>query len=89
MKFDWDDGKAATNLRKHKVAFEAVYDFEFDTAEIRDLQHEDGEERIVLIGYIGSKLHVLVYTERGNVTWVISLRRAEKHERRWFDEQQA
>jgi uncharacterized protein len=84
MEFDWDDGKAAKNLRKHQVAFEAVYEFEFDTAVIDRFEYQDGEERIVQFGFIGSKLHVLVYTERGDVIWVISLRHAERHEWRKF-----
>jgi uncharacterized protein len=86
VKFNWDKRKASANLRKHKVAFDSVPAFEFDTAIIRSVDLEDGEERVVALGFIGEKLHVLVYTERGDITWVISLRRAEKHEWRWFYE---
>ena len=32
-------------------------------------------------GFIGVVLHVLVYTERDDVTWVISLRKANNKER--------
>jgi uncharacterized DUF497 family protein len=87
VEFDWNDDKAAKNLRKHRVSFEAVYAFDFDTSVIRSIDFEGGEERIVTVGFIGPKLHVLVHTERGDITRVISLRRAEKPEMRWFYEQ--
>lgn len=32
MKYKWDNKKAAENLEKHGVAFEAVHGFEWDTA---------------------------------------------------------
>ena len=84
MEFDWNKRKAAANLRKHGIAFDSARYFEFDTAIIRSVDFDDGEERIVAFGFIGERLQVLVYTERGDVIWVISLRRAEKHEWRWF-----
>jgi uncharacterized protein len=64
--------------------FEAVYSFEFHTAIIYRIEFVHGEERIVEIGFIGSKLHVLVYTERGDIIWVISLRSAENPEKRRY-----
>lgn len=83
--FEWDEDKAAKNLRKHKVAFAAVEDFEWDVAVYR-IDHEDGEERLVATSFIGNKLHVLVYVERGDRIRVISLRRAEKKEVRRYEE---
>jgi uncharacterized DUF497 family protein len=74
MLFDWDDAKAVKNLRKHKVSFEAAFNFEFDTAIIRSVDVEHGEERIVALGFIGQTLHVLVYAERGDVIRTISVR---------------
>jgi uncharacterized protein len=54
MEFGWNESRAARNKRKHGVAFEAVKAFEFDTAIIRSIDWEDGEERVVTLGFIGT-----------------------------------
>ena len=46
--FEWDTEKAKEDKRKHKVAFEMVERFDFDTAleiDITDMR-EDGERRL-------------------------------------------
>lgn len=79
--FEWDPKKAETNLRKHRVPFERVERFEWQTAAIR---HDDdmsyGEERMVATGFIGQAIYVLVYVERAEAIRVISLRKATKYE---------
>jgi len=81
MKFEWDAEKAAANLAKHGVGFEAVRDFDMDEAvTIEDTRHDHGEERFRSFGYIGTPLHVLVFTWRGRVIRVISLRKANRRE---------
>jgi uncharacterized protein len=84
VEFDWDKKNAGANLRKHGIAFERVREFEFDTAVIRSVDIEDDEERIVALGFVGERLHVLVYTEREDSVRVISLRLANKSESREF-----
>lgn len=81
MVFDWDETKAAANRVKHGISFEAVHDFEFDTALIVDDDRRDyGELRKRAYGRIGDRLHVLVFTHRASVIRVISLRRANVRE---------
>jgi len=76
-RFEWDEEKAKANLRKHGVAFEKAHYFQFSTAvEWLDDWSGYGEERIKATGFIGNKLHVLIYTQRGNAIRVISLRMA-------------
>ncbi len=85
-KYEWDENKRCKNLEKHGVDFSAVYDFDWNTASSADdLRHD--EPRFVAFGYIGERLHVIVFTERGDSTRVISLRKAnprevEKYEQR-------
>jgi uncharacterized DUF497 family protein len=87
VKFEWNDAKAIANLRKHGVSFESAYDFEFETAiEALDTDLPFGEVRHRAYGFIGRKLHVLVYTERATAIRVISLRRATNRERRDYEE---
>lgn len=81
MLFDWDKAKAASNIVKHGVAFEAVHDFEFDSALIVDDDRRDyGELRKRAYGRIGDILYVLVFTQRAARIRVISLRRASRRE---------
>ena len=68
MKLEWDEAKAASNLRKHKVAFSDAARFEFDTALVGiddDLAY--GEERIKAYGLIGPRLHTMIYAECSQV----------------------
>lgn len=81
MEFDWDAAKARANLAKHAVPFEAVYQFEFDSALIEiDDDLDYGEERLSAIGFIGNRIHYLVFTLREETVRVISLRRATRKE---------
>jgi uncharacterized DUF497 family protein len=79
--FDWDEGKRASNLQKHGVDFFSATRFEFDTAIIRiDDRKDYGETRYRAFGKIDGRLHVLIFTARGALTRVISLRQASVRE---------
>lgn len=81
MKFTWDEDKAKRNKAKHGVDFEDARRFEFDTANVFEDDSEDyGEERFVGFGFIGNKVHCIVYAMRQGDVRVISLRRATKRE---------
>lgn len=78
----WNAAKNAFNLREHKIGFEAAEQFDWDSAEIEIDDREDyGELREQALGFIGDVLYTLVFTERGDVTWIISLRKANNKER--------
>jgi uncharacterized DUF497 family protein len=79
MRYDWNPAKAAANLAKHGVAFETVVGFEWDVALIGADLGQD-EVRLVAIGYIGLRVHTLVFTPERRCVWVISLRKASKKE---------
>ncbi len=85
MKFEWDDDKAAINVKKHKIAFEdAVYVFQDDNRiEFFDAEHSDNEDRYVVIGMVGTVLFV-VFTERKDVIRIISARKANATERSYY-----
>ena len=83
MDYDWDGDKRRENLAKHRVDFAAVHDFEWETAVIEfDDRHD--EPRWVAIGYIGFRLFTVVYTERGDMTRIISLRKSAPWEMRYY-----
>ncbi len=84
MRFQYDPGKAAANLRKHGVSFadaEGVFEDPL-TVTIEDPDAE-GERRFVAIGLgSASELLVVVYSEREDECRLISARRATRKERK-------
>lgn len=90
MRFEWDFGKAAANARKHGVPFElAITAFDDPYALVApDPKHSVKERREWLIGEADRGIVVVVFTRRdgGRVRRVISARRANRRERRMYEE---
>lgn len=85
MKIAFDIAKNCRNIAKHGLPLTAALGFRRETAlEIADLRYEYGEDRFQAIGFIGTRLHVMVFTTRGDVVRVISLRRANRREIRYY-----
>ena len=82
MKFDWDDDKAAINISKHNIAFDlaALVFLDENRLTACDNRFGYGEERMITMGQIDNRLHVIVYTEREGVIRIISARKANKRE---------
>lgn len=79
---EWDENKNRLNNIKHGVDFQQaakVFEDNFRLEEI-DEEHSDEEIRYITIGRVNDILFV-VYTERGEITRLISARRATKKER--------
>ena len=53
---------------------------------VEDLRHDYGERRFQVIGLIGERLHVLVFTPRGTAVHVISLRKANRREVKRYEQ---
>ena len=79
--YEWDERKRRENADKHDIDFTAIYDFVWDTA-VQRLNTAHGEERWVATGYIGDRLHIVVYTWRGDQRRIISLRKTNPREDR-------
>jgi uncharacterized protein len=90
--FEWDDEKAASNIRDHEgVTFEqaaAAFSDPF-AVEWIDEREDYGEERSILLGMISGQLLYVVYTERGTNIRIISARRATRHEQDIYFRQNA
>ena len=78
--YEWNEAKRRSNQIKHDVDFTIIEAFDWDTAVI-NTTHHGGELRFVATGYIGRRLHVVVYTQRGVRKRIISLRKANNRER--------
>ena len=81
MRFEWDEAKRAANLAKHGVDFAAVESFDFESAIVTTDDRDVYEEpREIALGFIGVRLHILIFTWRNDVVRVISLRKANSRE---------
>lgn len=81
--FEWAPDKARANRAKHRVDLADAERFEFENVLEIDVADAaaDGEVRRAALGFIGNRLHMLVYVEHGDRIRVISLRRATRKER--------
>ena len=83
MRYEWDDGKAAVNLRKHGVDFrDAIAALEDpNRVEEIDIRFVYDEERTQVIGMAEAKvLFVIVTLPGGDTCRIISARKATRHE---------
>ena len=83
MPYEWDEDKRRENFVKHELDFREVELFQWNTA-AKTPSPRYGEMRWLAIGYIGSRLHVVVYAERGDNIRIISLRKANAREERRY-----
>jgi uncharacterized DUF497 family protein len=83
----WDEAKRRRNVRIHGLDFvgaEAILDAPTVTRE--DRRRDYGEKRLVTFGLLAAEVVVLVHVERDDDMQIISLRRAEKYEARYYFE---
>jgi hypothetical protein len=86
--FEWDDYKAARNLRVHGVDFqEARTVFEDPSAiTIPDDLHSEDEPRSIILGLsLLARVLLVVHTERKDRIRIISARRATAAERYQYE----
>lgn len=97
--FTWDEAKNQSNRKKHQVSFETaarVFDDPFHLSQQDRV--EDGEERWQTLGQVGGVTLLLVAhtvtqqdpgegsSEPVEVIRIISARKAERHERKRYEE---
>jgi hypothetical protein len=90
LNFNWDEEKAKANRKKHRVSFDeaiAIFNDPFSTM-IADPDHSIDEQRHIDIGSSDKgQILVVVYTERGSNIRIISCRKANLSERRFYEEE--
>ena len=89
IKFEWDESKAAANLKKHRVSFDEAKSIFFDEFGVQffDEDHSSDEERFLMLGMSsGTKLLIVCHCERdhGAVIRIISARKATKRESAFY-----
>ena len=64
MRFEWDEAKRQSNLRKHEIDFVGIEEvFAAQTITIRDDRFDYGEERFITLGLLKGRLVVITHTE--------------------------
>ena len=81
MDYEFDPVKNESNIDKHGLSLADAGGFEWETAVVReDVRSQYAEPRFEATGYIGDRLHVVVFCLRTEVVRVISLRKANPRE---------
>ena len=81
IEIEFDPVKNQSNLEKHGVSLADAADFEWRTAQIaEDMRFVYAEKRFRATGWLGERLHVLIFCKRGEATRVISFRAANERE---------
>jgi uncharacterized DUF497 family protein len=89
MHFEWDESKAAANLKKHGISFEeAKTVFNNPLAVIFDDEiHSIDEQREIIIGHSqNNRLLLVCFTQRAHNTRIISARLATRREREDYEQ---
>lgn len=87
LRFEWDERKNRSNLKKHGVSFEEAETAFYDASAERffDPDHSADEDRFILLG-MSVKLRIIVvchcFRESADVIRIISARKADKSEER-------
>ena len=83
--FVWDEAKRRLNLRKHGIDFaDAEKIFRGVTFTAEDTREDYGEQRFLTLGLLEDQVVSLAHTEQGEEIRIISIRKATKHEARFY-----
>ena len=89
LKFEWNEDKAAINLRKHDVSFDEAGTVFLDPLAVTypDPDHAEDGDREITIGYsTKERLLFVSHAQRGDRLRIIGARQASRRERRQHEE---
>lgn len=86
MEFEWDDNKARSNLKKHRVSFELAREVFYQPVVLtfEDDRFDYGEMREVAVGEIEGICLYVIFTVRDESLRIISARKASSKERQAY-----
>ena len=77
----FDAAKDQANIAKHGVSLSRAADFVMEMARVsQDDRADYGEERLIAVGPLDTRLYVMIFTLRDGTIRVISLRKANRRE---------
>ncbi len=88
MRFEWDERKRKTNIRKHGYDFGDAWGvFRLPMLVALDDRQDYGEDRWIGIGMLNTRVVVIVFTERDEDTIrIISMIKATTYERARYEQ---
>jgi uncharacterized protein len=87
MRLEFDASKSKANLDKHGIDFEMAQELWRDVEGLLVPSRNSREPRKLLIAQREGKLWTAIFTERGEATRIISVRRSRDNERMAYYEQ--
>lgn len=90
MLYTWDEAKSERNARERGLPFKRASAFEWDRAIVwQDVRKIYPETRMVALGPLDSRLHVICFTLTDTGLRIISLRKANAREVKRYETQTA
>jgi uncharacterized DUF497 family protein len=90
MRITYDPAKNERNIAERGLSFELVAELDWESAVSREDKRKDyGERRVQTFGLLKGRLHVAVITLRRDAMHVISFRKANPKEVKWYGQAQA
>ena len=87
MEITYDNKKNQSNKEKHGVYLSDAVNLDWDTLISRpDTRNDYGEFREIGLGYIDDRLYCVVFTQREESLRIISLRKANDREKKYYGE---
>ena len=80
MKFQYDQRKSASNLKKHGIDFEQAQLLWDDPNLVELSARSDDEPRSIVIAHLNGQYWSAIFTNRGDYIRLISVRRSRKAE---------
>jgi uncharacterized DUF497 family protein len=88
MRITYDPAKNDRNIAERGLSFERVADLDWDTAvAVEDGRRDYGERRLRVLARLDGRLHAAVITLRDDATHVISFRKANEREVKWYEQE--
>ena len=85
MEFEWDNAKADANLKKHGIDFVVGAEVFSAPVVLTIVDTRFAEARFRTIGMVNGIALCVASTMRGGICRIISVRRASRAERRFYD----
>lgn len=80
MEFEFDEFKSQANYKKHGIDFVQAQQLWEDSQRLEIPAKTTDEPRVILIGKVHGKIWSAIFTQRGQKTRIISVRRAREKE---------
>jgi len=84
VKFGWNENKSSKNKIKHGIDFDTARHLWNDPNRVEIHAPYPLEDRGIMIAKINEKLWTAIFTMRGDVIRIISVRRARKQEEKLY-----